>query len=259
MLFMIVEHFRGNAAPVYQRFRERGRLAPDGLRYVNSWVTLDMERCYQVMECEDRRLLDEWMGQWSDLVDFEVIPVLSSAEAAAMALPREAPVEIVPYDPAWPDQFAAEAEILRRALAEWIAGPIEHIGSTAIPGLAAKPVIDIMLGVESLEASRPAIAAAAELGYCYAPYQADVEHWFCKPSFAFRTHHLHLIPAGTPQWKRPIAFRNYLRDHADVAAEYEALKRRLAVEHRADREAYTAAKRPFIDRVTERALARPIE
>ena len=86
MLFMIVEHFRGNAAPIYQRFRERGRLAPDGLRYVNSWVTPDMERCYQVMECDDRRLLDEWMAQWSDLVDFEVIPVLASADAAALAL-----------------------------------------------------------------------------------------------------------------------------------------------------------------------------
>ena len=173
--------------------------------------------------------------------------------------PREAPVEIVPYDPAWPGQFVEEAGILRRALADWIVGPIEHIGSTAIPGLAAKPVIDIMVGVESLDASRPAIAAATELGYCYAPYQPDLEHWFCKPSFAFRTHHLHLIPAGTPQWTRPIAFRDYLRDHADVAAEYEALKRRLAVEHRLDREAYTAAKRPFIDRVTALALARRAE
>jgi len=171
--------------------------------------------------------------------------------------PPEAQVEIVPYDPAWPGRFAEEAEILRGALAAWIAGPIEHIGSTAVPGLAAKPVIDIMLGVESLDASRSAIAAATELGYCYAPYQVDLEHWFCKPSFAFRTHHLHLIPTGAPQWRRPIAFRDYLRAHADVAAEYEALKRRLAAEHRLDREAYTAAKRPFIDRVTERALASP--
>jgi hypothetical protein len=87
MLFMIVEHFRGDPAAVYRRFRDRGRLAPDGLRYVGSWVTVDLERCYQVMECDDRRLLDEWIAAWTDLVEFEVIPVLTSAEAAeAIAL-----------------------------------------------------------------------------------------------------------------------------------------------------------------------------
>jgi GrpB-like predicted nucleotidyltransferase (UPF0157 family) len=166
----------------------------------------------------------------------------------------EAPVEIVPYDPVWPSRFAEEEAVLRRALTAWLVGPIEHIGSTAIPDLGAKPVIDIMAGVQTLDASRPAIAAATALGYCYAPYRPDVEHWFCKPSFAYRTHHLHLIPVGTPQWVRPIAFRDYLRARADVAAEYEALKRRLAAEHRLDREAYTEAKRPFIDQITDIAL-----
>ena len=167
---------------------------------------------------------------------------------------HEAPVEIVQYDPSWPMRFTEEMEVLRRALAIWLAGAIEHIGSTAIPGLAAKPVIDIMAGVYALEESRPAIAAATELGYCYAPYQVESEHWFCKPSPAFRTHHLHLIPVGTPQWHRPIAFRDYLRAHSDVAVEYEALKHQLAREHRLDREAYTQAKRPFINRITDMAL-----
>ncbi len=166
----------------------------------------------------------------------------------------EAPVEIVPYDPSWPTRFREEADILRRGLAAWLAGPIEHIGSTAIPGLAAKPVIDIMAGVQGLDVSRPAIAAATELGYSYAPYQVELEHWFCKPSPSFRTHHLHLIPVGTPQWSGRIAFRDYLRAHADVASEYEALKRRLAKEHRLDREAYTQAKGPFIERITKLAL-----
>jgi len=166
----------------------------------------------------------------------------------------DAPVEIVPYDPSWPRQFADESGVLRRALAPWLVGDVEHIGSTAVPGLAAKPVIDIMAGVLTLDDSRQAIAAAAELGYCYWPYQADVEHWFCKPSPSVRTHHLHLIPVGTQAWLRPLAFRNYLRRHGEVAAEYEALKRRLALEHRLDREAYTEAKRPFIDRITEMAL-----
>jgi GrpB-like predicted nucleotidyltransferase (UPF0157 family) len=166
----------------------------------------------------------------------------------------EAPIEIVAYDPSWRRGFEDESAILRRALTEWLAGPIEHIGSTAIPGLAAKPVIDIMAGVLTLEASRPAIAAVTALGYSYAPYRPVVEHWFCKPSRAFRTHHLHLIPIGTAGWVRPVAFRDYLRAHPEVAAEYEALKYRLAAEHRLDREAYTEAKRPFIDRITAMAL-----
>ena len=165
-----------------------------------------------------------------------------------------APVEIVSYDTAWPIRFTEEAAILGPALAAWILGPIEHIGSTAVPDLVAKPVIDIMVGVQDLDASRPAIAAAGELGYCYWPYQADLEHWFCKPSTERRTHHLHLIPVGTPQWIRPIAFRDYLRVHSDVREEYGTLKQRLAREHRLDREAYTEAKRPFIDRVTKAAL-----
>lgn len=89
MLFMIIEHFRhGDAAPVYRRFRERGRLAPDGLTYVNSWITADLSRCYQVMECGDRALLAQWMAEWDDLVDFEVHPVITSAEAAARALSK---------------------------------------------------------------------------------------------------------------------------------------------------------------------------
>ena len=84
MLFLIIENFRnGDAAPVYERFRERGRMAPDGLKYVASWVTDDFARCYQVMECDDRAMLDEWMSAWQDLVDFEVVPVVTSAEAAA--------------------------------------------------------------------------------------------------------------------------------------------------------------------------------
>ncbi|HEV8218083.1 MAG TPA: DUF3303 family protein [Gemmatimonadaceae bacterium] len=86
MLYMIIEHFKnGDPAPVYARFRERGRLAPDGLKYVNSWVTHDLAHCYQVMECDDRALLDQWLSAWSDLTDFEVIPVITSAEAAAKA------------------------------------------------------------------------------------------------------------------------------------------------------------------------------
>jgi hypothetical protein len=87
MLYMILEHFKGDPTPVYRRFRERGRLAPEGLRYINSWVTADLQRCYQVMECDDARLLQDWMEQWKDLVDFQIIPVVTSAEAASAVAP----------------------------------------------------------------------------------------------------------------------------------------------------------------------------
>ncbi|MFL5607392.1 MAG: DUF3303 domain-containing protein [Gemmatimonadaceae bacterium] len=83
MQYMIVERFPHGPRPVYARFRERGRMAPDGLHYLASWVTADGGRCYQVMECDDRALLDEWMAAWADLVDCEVLPVITSADAAA--------------------------------------------------------------------------------------------------------------------------------------------------------------------------------
>lgn len=90
--YMVVEHFRnGDALPVYQRFRAQGRMAPDGLVYLESWVDERMERCYQLMETHDRALLDAWMACWDDLVAFEVYPVISSSEAAARVAPLLAP------------------------------------------------------------------------------------------------------------------------------------------------------------------------
>jgi uncharacterized protein DUF3303 len=82
-LYMVIENFRnGNAVPVYRRFRDRGRLAPIGLSYVSSWVNEKLDRCYQLMETEDRALLDQWIANWSDIVDFEVHPVIRSEEAS---------------------------------------------------------------------------------------------------------------------------------------------------------------------------------
>jgi hypothetical protein len=89
MLFMVIEHFRPGLAPeVYRRFRDRGRLAPEGLRYVASWVDLEFERCFQVMEAESERDLHDWIANWEDLVEFEIVPVRTSAEAAAAMAPR---------------------------------------------------------------------------------------------------------------------------------------------------------------------------
>jgi hypothetical protein len=87
-LYMVVEHFKNkDAVPVYRRFRDSGRMAPQGLVYVSSWVDHKLERCYQVMETHDRGLLDEWMTKWSDLVHFEVYPVVTSQEAAERIAP----------------------------------------------------------------------------------------------------------------------------------------------------------------------------
>ena len=89
MLYMVVEHFRnGDPLPVYRRFRDHGRLAPDGLRYVASWVTEDLRRCFQIMECEDPSLLAAWTARWEDVAEFEVIPVMTSAAAVAALGPR---------------------------------------------------------------------------------------------------------------------------------------------------------------------------
>ncbi len=87
--YMIVEHFKNNdAAPIYRRFRDHGRLTPEGLLYISSWVDESLTRCYQLMETSDRRLLDDWIANWSDLIDFEVHPVISSAEAVQKIAPH---------------------------------------------------------------------------------------------------------------------------------------------------------------------------
>ena len=160
-----------------------------------------------------------------------------------------APIYVVPYDASWPARFAEEREALTRVLSPWLAGPIEHIGSTAVPGLAAKPVIDIMAAVASLDASRPALAALAALQYVYFPYRAEIMHWLCKPSDDVRTHHLHLVPFGSALWHERLRFRDRLRSDALVAAEYVALKLALAKRYEFDREAYTDAKEPFVRRI----------
>jgi GrpB-like predicted nucleotidyltransferase (UPF0157 family) len=127
-------------------------------------------------------------------------------------------IEVVPYNPAWPALFEEERRRIEAALGGWVQGSIEHVGSTSVPGLAAKPVIDIMVGVANLEEARGAFDDVASLGYLYAPYKSDFMHWFCKPSEAVRTHHLYLMEPGHPEWEAHIAFRDHLRTHPETAA-----------------------------------------
>ncbi|TQV85473.1 GrpB family protein [Aliikangiella coralliicola] len=155
-------------------------------------------------------------------------------------------ISILEYNPDWPDMFDEERRFIGSLLEDFIHGTIEHVGSTAVKGLAAKPVIDIMVGVKTLESSKKAIQIMEVNGYCYHPYKGDVMHWFCKPSPEIRTHHLHLVPFESKLWFERLAFRDYLRSHPIVAQEYAALKRQLARESNGDREKYTREKTSFI-------------
>jgi GrpB-like predicted nucleotidyltransferase (UPF0157 family) len=163
------------------------------------------------------------------------------------------PVRIADYDPGWPALFEVERAALEGAIGEWVVGGIHHTGSTAVPGLAAKPVIDILAGVADLPRSRACFEPLARLDYLYAPYRTEEMHWFCKPDPERRTHHLHLVPEGSRRYRDELAFRDHLRTHPETMADYEALKRALARELGHDREAYTAAKADFVASVCARA------
>jgi GrpB-like predicted nucleotidyltransferase (UPF0157 family) len=178
-------------------------------------------------------------------------PQASQADSAARW--SDEPVRVVAYDPSWPARFEAERRVLAAAIGDWAVAGIHHVGSTAVPGLAAKPVIDILVGVRDLASSRGCFEPLATIGYLYAPYRAGEMHWFCKPTPTRRTHHLHLVPHASRRFRDELAFRDYLRSHPDVAAEYAALKGRVASRFEHDREAYTDAKATFIREVLDRA------
>lgn len=161
------------------------------------------------------------------------------------------PIRIV-HDPAWPARFEEERAALEAAIGAWVTGGIHHVGSTAVPGLDAKPIIDILVGVRDLDESRACFEPLAELCYLYATYLTDAMHWFCKPEPARRTHHLHLIPTGSERYRQELSFRDRLRTDPKAAQEYASLKHSLAGKFREDREAYTNAKEKFIQTVVHR-------
>jgi GrpB-like predicted nucleotidyltransferase (UPF0157 family) len=166
-------------------------------------------------------------------------------------------VEIVPYDSRWPGLFATEAPFIRAALGEQVIA-IEHFGSTAVPGLAAKPIIDILVAVRSLAAMGHAEAALAPLGYVFWRDNPKRDRMFfvkgMPPHGARRTHHIHITETGGEMWRRR-GFRDYLISHPDEARRYEALKRELVAKFPDDREAYTAAKTSFVDAAMRLAKA----
>jgi GrpB-like predicted nucleotidyltransferase (UPF0157 family) len=159
------------------------------------------------------------------------------------------PIELVPYEPSWPEHAADEIALVEAAIGRWLAGSVEHVGSTAVPGLEAKPTIDLMAPVHDLERARSCFDPLSELGYVPAPHRPFL-HWFCKPSPAVRTHHLFLLEPTHPEWQARLAFRDRLRSDPDAARRYVALKRLLAARFPDDREAYTEGKSGFISELT---------
>ncbi len=168
-------------------------------------------------------------------------------------------IELVASDPAWPRRFEEEASRLRTIIPPDLLIDLEHIGSTAVPGLPAKPIIDIQATVTDLEAARSLLVAPLEAaGYSFWAENPDTDRLFfvkgLPPAAPHRTHHLHIMEAG-PGALRHIAFRDHLRDHPAERDAYAALKQDLARRFRDDREAYTAAKGDFIEAVLGRAAA----
>jgi GrpB-like predicted nucleotidyltransferase (UPF0157 family) len=160
--------------------------------------------------------------------------------------------EVRAHDPRLIELASAERARLAVVLAPWLVDGVEHVGSTAVTGLAAKPIIDLMASVRDLDAvAEQARAPLWDDGWWYVPPELDNRPWrrfFVKPdsSGEHRFAHLHLIAAGHPRWAEQIAFRDALRRDDDLARRYGDLKRRLAAEHAADREAYTDAKGEFV-------------
>ncbi|QIQ06724.1 GrpB family protein [Streptomyces liangshanensis] len=172
-------------------------------------------------------------------------------------------VTLAEYDPAWPLAFAEQRDRLAVLLAPRLAAPVEHIGSTAVPGLRAKPVVDVLAPVRSLdgEARAAMVAALSADGWLHWPDdpRADTRLWFLRPRPEARTHHLHVAVHGDARATSLLAFRDALRADPSAAAEYERLKSRLAREHPSARNAYTNGKAEFVARVLRAAgIPRPV-
>jgi GrpB-like predicted nucleotidyltransferase (UPF0157 family) len=168
-------------------------------------------------------------------------------------------IEVVAYDPGWHAAFEAEAVRLSAAL-QGLALRVDHVGSTAVPGLGAKPIIDIQVSVASVQSLPEYVARLASLGYVHVPHADDSFcPFFHRPDRWPHSHHVHLVERGGVEERRTLAFRDYLRDHSSSAKEYERLKRTLAARifatDQRSQEDYALAKSDFIEGVIARALS----
>lgn len=160
-------------------------------------------------------------------------------------------VQILPADPSWPDQARTVVAELQAVIPAAL-GRFEHIGSTAVPGLCAKPVLDLLWGLPALDAASASAEALRALGFAYRPaYETEVpdRRYFVRPEDPGLRVHLHGVVVGGTLWREHLAFRDALRRQAALAQAYGELKQALAQRHTQDKAAYTAAKAPFIRRV----------
>ena len=167
-------------------------------------------------------------------------------------------VEIAPYDPRWQHRGAQHAARLDRLLAPWLVRPVEHVGSTAVPGLAAKPIIDLQAAVADLAVTAEVSAALEPDGWLLVPPDLDQRPWrrfYVLPADDKRDAHLHLMTSDSQRWRAQLVFRDALRADPSLVAEYTHIKRDLADEHAEDREAYTRGKEAFVRRVVKAADA----
>lgn len=162
-------------------------------------------------------------------------------------------VYLVDHDPSWHKRFVAQRDVLSQLLSPWLAAPPEHVGSTAVPGLRAKPVVDIAAPVVSLNAAQAAVPVLETDGWLFWANDPNRWYrlWFLRPTPAARTHHLYLMQHDHPELRGLLLFRDALREDPALLKEYAALKERLAEQHPTDRDAYTDAKSDFIRSVVE--------
>lgn len=242
------------AGPAIPRIREWTDIAKRdyrdvlaGAEYPNQLITPTWNLSPAGREAIADKDADQYR-RWLETPDEKVARVVKEA------------VAVVAYDPQWPAQFAGERDHLRACLPADLVRRIEHVGSTAVPGLPAKPIVDLLVEVTSLDETRQRIAPLLEAqGYDYfwRPSKGDSTPpfyaWFIKRDAAGnRTHHIHMVEAGFEQWDM-LLFRDYLIEHPAVARDYGRLKQTLAMKHQQDRVAYTEAKTAFIQDVTDRA------
>ena len=187
--------------------------------------------------------------------DDEAIIVRGSTWRKLPSDARRDPIKVVAYDTGWPDVFEQQRARVESALGPWLAGPVEHIGSTSVPGLPAKPIIDMLALVPDFTAAGIP-GAMAEIGWVHAPEPGDgpARKWsFCYPDLSWRTHHLHIFEYASERWPMLLTFRDHLRDHPEDAAEYGRIKAELAAADDRDRPRYRAGKAPYIEDLLRRA------
>ncbi len=167
------------------------------------------------------------------------------------------PIELTAYDPAWQDRFAEQQARLAGLLRPWLAGDIQHIGSTAVPGLRAKPIVDLLAPVGSLAAAYAALPVLRVDGWLFWPDDPNRDYrlWFLRPDPSARTHHLQIIQYDHPDVGALTDFRDALRRDPDLRDAYARLKEALARDHHADRNAYSNAKTGFVQSVLRGAGA----